>query len=71
MATFQSGLSAGTGSVASASHRGVDLGPTRAPLLRRVGADLPLASLPVHPMLPLDIPRSRLAATSVPADVVR
>ena len=64
-------MASGAGMGAVASHRGVDLGPHRSPLLRRIGADLPLASLPVHPLLPLDIHRSRLAATSVPVDVVR
>ena len=61
---------AGNTGASSVSHRGVDLGPIRGPLLRQIQPD-PIGMLSVHPLLPLSPARSRLAATSVPADVVR
>ena len=60
-----SGLS---GAVTSASHRGVDLGPMQAPLLRRVQGT---QSNPSQYLYVPPTALSRLAAVSAPPDPVR
>ena len=65
---FSSSAVAGTGALAG-THRGVDLGPMRSPLLRR--AQNAASTLTTHPFLPMTPLPARLAITSVPPDVVR